>query len=170
MQKIQSIEIIRTRNVWHKWCIQPLILLLLIFFVLLGKSSNDYLLYSLSLLAFAMISVMYIYLNFIQPPNLITCIITNNHLTIAELDNPFAKNISCDIRQLDKLWMEYRKIGGKVITQELQCHYNDRTYTLIQMKSFWLGDVDNESIQELIFYLDQCSNTMVIDESLNEIG
>ncbi len=169
LKRYHKIEIERMRNPWNTWLWQPMILLFFIGLMLIGKASENYLLYSTMLMSFAMFFVFYLYLNFIKRPNKIYCEVRGDVLTLIELDNPFSKKIVCQISGLNWIWIKQRHVFGLGLHKKLECLYGENGHTLVKMNSFWFGKVSNEEVQELIFYLAQYNPTVVIDESLNEV-
>jgi len=169
LRRYRKIEIDRVRNKWNLWLWQPLMLLFFIALILLGKATDNYMVYSTMILSFAMMSIFYLYVNFIKKSNKIYCEVREDELILVELDNPFSKKIICQISALNWLWIKQNYIFGIPTSKKLECLYGENGYTLIKMNSFWYGDVSNENVQELIFYLVQYNPTVVVDESLNEV-
>lgn len=169
LRRYRKIEIDRVRNRWNVWLWQPMILLFFLTIMLFGRAIGNYMLYSSMMLSFSMMTVIYIYVNFIKKPNKIYCEVKGEWLSLVELDNPFSKKMVLQIRALNWLWIKENDVLGIPTAKKLECLYGEDGATLIKMSSFWFGDVSNEDIQELIFYLVQYNPTVVVDESLNEV-
>lgn len=169
MQPYKKIEIQREVNLWNRWLWQPLLLLLLLSATLWGHFAQNYFLYGIALLLFSMLLVTYLYINFVKRPNEIWCEIRDRELIIAELDNPFSKNIFYEISSLNWLWIQRTHVFNQTYSKHLKCFYGEKSDTLINMNSFWFGRITNDSVQELIFYLVQHNPAMQVDESLNEV-
>ncbi|MGB0864621.1 MAG: hypothetical protein ACPGXZ_16995, partial [Saprospiraceae bacterium] len=161
------IEIEREKKAINVKLWQPLMLLGFVILMLLGFVSKNYFLYSSMLLTFSMFFVFYIYLNFIRKPSKLLCNITPKEFHIVELDNPFSLDINCQIKHLETVEIfEDKKAWYLTPTKFLKCSCQNKSY-LIQLNSFWFGDISNASLQEFFFYLDKYNPKVKIDESLN---
>jgi hypothetical protein len=161
------IEIEREKKAINVKLWQPLMLLGFASLMFLGFISNNYFLYSSMLLTFSMFFVFYIYLNFIKKSSKLICNITSKELHIIELDNPFSLDIYCQTRDLKGIEIiESKRFFFSPPTRLLKCSCAQNSY-LIQLNSFWFGDISNINLQELFFYIDKYNPKVKIDESLN---
>ena len=161
------IEIEREKKAINIKLWQPLMLLGLASLMFLGFISNNYFLYSSMLLTFSMSFVFYIYLNFIKKSSKLLCNITPKELHIIELDNPFSLDIYCETRHLTEIEIvESKRFSCSTPTRLLKWSCLQNSY-LIQLNSFWFGDISNINLQELFFYIDKYNPKVKIDENLN---
>lgn len=161
------IEIEREKKAINVKLWQPMMLLGFAVLMFLGFITQNYFLYSSMLLTFSMFFVFYVYLNFIKKPSKLLCNITPKELYIAELDNPFSLDIYCETRHLKGIEIvENKRFGCSAPTRLLKCSCSEKAY-LIQLNSFWFGDISNASLQELFFYIDKYNPKVKIDERLN---
>ena len=108
-------------------------------------------------------------MNFLKAKSLIFVEINRGRLILNEPNNPFSKSINLPI---DTLKHVFRSTTQRYNLKKIGFLYIDKkeeVVKLIRTKSFWYGEITNENLQELLFYLQQQNPSLMIEESLNEL-
>lgn len=160
-------EIERERIQINVWLWQPLLIFLIFMFVFISHQEKIYALYSLVFIIFPMLLIFYIYVNFLKSPNLIQVEINRNRLMMTELNNPFSRSINLSIEELERIFQSNKNWLNR--NSYLCVRQKNKDIKVLKRRSFWYGKVTNESLQELLFYLQQQNSNLIIEESLNEL-
>ena len=167
--KCIKFEIERERISINVWFWQPLLIVLAFLLVFISHQQKIYALYSLVFILFPTLLMFYVYMNFLKAKSLIFVEINRGRLILNEPNNPFSKSINLPIDTLKHVFRSttqrhnLKKIGFLYIDKK------EEVVKLIRTKSFWYGEITNENLQELLFYLQQQNPSLMIEESLNEL-
>lgn len=86
---------------------------------------------------------------------------------MTELNNPFSRSINLSIEELERIFQSNKNWLNR--NSYLCVRQKNKDIKVLKRRSFWYGKVTNESLQELLFYLQQQNSNLIIEESLNEL-